>query len=105
MPGMLSYSMEYLVDSKTRQAQRANTSLVESTEFPDLNNSEVFKTQAVHFGSGFKTDNSILWTLPESHLVITDPYNFIASFSNTEHGRNSWLALETHMPEKILKQE
>ena len=75
--------MEYLVDNKICQTQRVNTSLVESIEFSFLNDSEVFKTQASHFGSGFKTDNLNLWILLESHLVNTDPYNFIASISNT----------------------
>ena len=88
-------SLEYLIDESERPVNRANANLMVVTEM-DLSDSEIFRTQAVHFGSIYKIDNRRLWDLLESTLVNTSPYNHISPFERTKDGRKGWFALKRH---------
>ena len=88
-------SLEYLIDESIRPVARVNANLVNISEI-DLSESEVFKTQAVHFGSAYKVDNRRLWDLLESTLVNTSPYNHISPFERAKDGRKAWFALKRH---------
>ena len=88
-------SLEYLIDESVRPVTRANANLIVVPEI-DLSESEVFKTQAVHFGSVYKVDNKRLWDLLESTLVNTSPYNHISPFERAKDGRKGCFALKRH---------
>ena len=86
------FPLAYVIDTTARPVRRGNAALVESptVDFSDL---DIFKTQATHFGPAFNDDNKKVWSVIESNLVNTMPYNHIAQFSNSKNGRNAYEAL------------
>ena len=77
--------LSYVIDQTDRAVTRANARLLEvpSIDFSDLT---ILKTSTTHFGPAFKEDNRKVWSILESNLVNTMPFNHVAAFSDAKNG-------------------
>jgi len=90
--GQRGIPIDYLIDSTERTSSHGNSAFEEyqTVNFEDDN---LFKHGAVHFGLGFKNDNTKLWKRLKSSLINTAPYNHISDFNTSKNGRAAWTAL------------
>ena len=86
--------MEYVVNTTPRNATRANATREEVDDI-DLEEAEVYKQGAVHFGDAYKLDNKTVWNKIHTLLVDQPTYNHISNFATRKNGRGAWLALIT----------
>ena len=91
--GARGLSLNYVVDSTTRLATRANSPR-QPTEPIDTTDDDLITTKATHIGPAYKADNSAVWNRIKSSLLNQPPYNHIASFDRTKNGRGAWNALK-----------
>ena len=87
------FPLTYLVDETERQVKSINSNYIEMDNI-DIDSPEIFQQSAVHFGSAYKSDNKKLWSILESSLVNTNPYNLIASCKISKNGRKAFFALK-----------
>lgn len=90
--GARGITIDYLIDDTTRTSTHGNA-LFEEYLNVDLEDEGLFKTQSVHFGEGYKSDNTKLWKRLKSCLLNTEPYAHISDFNITKNGRGAWKAL------------
>ena len=90
--GSRGIPIDYLIDSTERQTQRGNATY-EEYETVNLTDDNLFKTMSVHYGVGYKLDNTKLWKRIKSCLLNTDPYHHVSDFNATRNGRSAWKAL------------
>ena len=88
-------SLSYLVDDHPRQATHGNANYVQVAEI-DFETPDLFLNQTIHFGPTFKVDNKRLWSLLETSLVNTSPYNHIAPYERSRDGRRAWTAIKAY---------
>ena len=88
------YALEYVVDETERDVLRATANLIEGNS--PIIDTDTIKTQAVHFGSQYRKDNSKVWSILKSSLMNTTQFNHIAPYAPTKNGREAWLALNNY---------
>ena len=89
--GTRGIPLSYVIDTTERNVTRANALLTE-IDLLDLSDESIFTTQATHFGSAFKRDNSQVWLVIKALLIGTLVYNHVCSNNTTSNGRKAWLA-------------
>ena len=92
--GARAIPLDYVVDTTRRNATRA-TATREETDVIDLEEANVLKQGAVHFGDGFKLDNKAVWNKIHTLLLDQPAYNHISQYSTQKNGRAAWIALTT----------
>ena len=87
------FSLSYLLDETERLVKVINSAYIEADSI-NVDSPEGFQQGAIHFGSAYKTDNKKLWSILESSLINTNPYNLIASCRASKNGRKAFFALK-----------
>ena len=93
--GRGGYPIDYVVD-ETERAIQDPTEPIANRAHADFTDPDLIRTEAVHFGTTFKDDNSKVWSILKSCLLNTAPYNHIAQFNTTRNGRRAWQALRAY---------
>ena len=91
--GTRGFSLDYILDDTVRPVTNARTPLIEIDEI-DLNDDELYKTSATHFGRYYKQDNAQVWLILKSILLGTPVYNHISSLDTSQNGRRAWRTLK-----------
>ena len=90
--GSRGISLDYVVNQNARNATHGNATR-EEYETVDLEDDDIFTNRAIHFGIGYKSDNSKIWKRLKSALINTPPYNHISHWNLAKNGRRAWGAL------------
>jgi hypothetical protein len=86
------YNLDYVVDDTPRAAVRA-ISAREEINVIDINDDELFKSTAVHFGNTYKQDRTQVYNMLKEILLNTPGYNHISSCDNAKDGRKAFTLL------------
>ena len=90
--GAHGIALDYVVDTTERIAVRANAPRPEITSIA-LDEPNIFKEGAVHFGDSYKLDNKAVWNKLHTSLVDQPAYNHINTYAARKNGRGAWLSL------------
>jgi hypothetical protein len=88
MDGSKYLSLSYVIDRTPRIATSMRSMMVEVPTI-DMSDLSIFKSYAVHFGPTFKRDNALVWSVIETALLSTQPYNIIDTCDSSKNGRKT----------------
>jgi hypothetical protein len=86
--GTRGISMDYLLDKTPCDVTHPNSTLVEY-DTVNLEDDDIFKTKAVHFGNSFKQDSKRLWKRLKKELLLNTP-PYISDYNVKNDGYGAW---------------
>ena len=95
MTGSNGTPLAYVIDDTERAVTNRNNHLIETPSI-NIESTETYKTEMIHFGIHFRRDNSKIWQLLKKSLLGTQPYHHIDQWSRQENGRKAWEALRAY---------
>ena len=101
--GVRKIPIDYLIDDTVRPVLKSNVVLREA-DIVDVTADDALRTKTIHFGPGYKQDNTTLWNKLQIALVGKPGYNHISRYVNAKNGRSAWMALRSFYEAEDFKQ-
>ena len=90
--GQNNFSIDYVVNTTERDITIPTTSRSQVNTY-EIDDEDIFRCTAVHFGVAFKQDNKRIFSLLKSALLNTGPWDHISRFNKASDGKKAMEAL------------